>query len=136
VNKYVIALFINTILITSVFAEEEYKPIFPTGLPAQSKNSILNEYENAASSRSVKIAISAWEAFLAEYTYGDPSQVEDLTALLFIRQAHFELARLYYLQGNIISGDDLMRQINGFNIYSSPEISNGKRWCKTEGYCQ
>jgi len=126
---------ISTLLITPTFAEE-YKPVFQSALPAQLDNTLVSEYKSASQSKNINMAITAWENFLTQYSYTEPAEIGDLTDLIFIRQAHFELARLYYLNGNVVGGDKLINEISNFNVYSSPEISNGKKWCTLEGYCR
>jgi len=133
--KFLTILIVSAFLIPSAFAEE-YKPIFQLDLPVQLENTLLNSYKSASQSSNINMATEAWKRFLAEYSYDDPSEVGDLTALIFIRQAHFELARLYYIKGNVVGGDSIIKKINDFNIYTSPEINNGKKWCDLEGYCQ
>jgi len=74
-------------------------------------------YAKAASSTSAKEALERWQGFLAEYANGEPG---DLTELTLIRQAHFELARLYYLSGRTSEADQLIRKADEYTVEAAP----------------
>ena len=91
---------------------EAYQPLFSAS-SAKTMGLVGESYAKAASSTSVAEAIERWQHFLAEYANGEPA---DLTELTLIRQAHFELARLYYLGGRTSDADHLMRKADAYTL--------------------
>ena len=95
---------------------ESYQPLFSAS-PAKSMGLVGASYAKAAGSTSAKEAIERWQAFLAEYANGEPG---DLTELTLIHQAHFELARLYYLSGRTSEADKLIRKADEYTVEATP----------------
>ncbi len=93
-----------------------YQPLFSANA-AKSMGLVGGSYAKAASSTSAKEAIERWQGFLAEYANGEPG---DLTELTLVRQAHFELARLYYLSGRTSEADQLIRKADEYTVEATP----------------
>jgi DNA-binding SARP family transcriptional activator len=70
-------------------------------------------YLLAYRSSTSEVAIKRWEKFLDEYA-NDGESIEDLTELILLRQAHYELMRLYYQNGRIKEGA-LKNQVQHFS---------------------
>lgn len=131
---YIFVIFCCSIELS--IASDQYEALFEIDMPEQISNGLLRDYVNATESLNEIIAISNWETYIKKYAYNGPYEVEDLTHLVFVRQAHFELARLYYMHNKSAAADAILKIANEFVVYTSPELSNGKKWCKVEGYCQ
>jgi hypothetical protein len=110
-----------------------YKPALEVDLDAQA-GAIAAAYLHANRSTNPDEAIDRWKKFLAEYANGGQS-IEDLTELTFVRQAHLELMRLYYLKGRIKEADNLLRKAEDYVVYSVPQPAAAEHWCRTNKYC-
>lgn len=103
-----------------------YKPLFEVKLRA--KSGIAGDYMNAYRSLSVGAAIQNWEAFSKRYAVSE--NIESLTSLVLIRQAAYELARLYYLADEVKKGDEQMIRATEITAYQVKSIGN-KFWCRS-----
>lgn len=134
------ALFLCVWVSLSAFAGEDvsaekYVPLFEVDV-AYEPGTVTDDYMKAYRSPNQNIAIQRWEAFLSEHVQSEPATIEDMTDLVLIRQAHYELMRLYYLAGRAADADKLLIKANDLVVYSSPEPGEAKRWCRRYGYCQ
>ena len=123
---------------TTLAASSAYEPLFPLD-PAMSANprgTVLGDYAHAQRSEDSDVAITRWEQFLDDYAYRDPVAIDDLTQLNFVRLAHYELLRLYYILDKTDQADALLRKTENLTVYSSPPIGDTTRWCKVNGYCR
>jgi DNA-binding SARP family transcriptional activator len=111
----------------------KYKPAFVVKFPADS-SPIVAAYLLAYRSSTSEVAIKRWEK-LDEYA-NDGESIEDLTELILLRQAHYELMRLYYQNGRIKEGNRLLKKAENFTAYSVPEPSQAISWCKENKYCE
>lgn len=114
---------------------EKYVPLFEVDV-AYDPGTVTDDYMNAYRSPTQDIAIQKWEAFLSEHVQSEPATIDDMTDLTLIRQAHYELMRLYYLSGRAADADELLKKANDLVVYSSPEPGEAKRWCRRYGYCK
>lgn len=112
---------------------EKYKPAFDVKLDASS-NPLVAAYLQASRSPTSDVAIKRWEAFLGEYVNNEDS-IEDITDLTLLRQAHFELMRLYYQKGRVVEADGLLKKADDFEVFAVPEPSKAKSWCSLNKYC-
>ncbi len=119
-----------------VLASDDYTPLFDHQSNNEINHTLLGDYKKATESKDIRSATKNWEEFLYNYSYGAPVDFEDLTHLIYVRQAHFELARLYYLQKSIKKADALIIKASSFTVYSRPQLNNGARWCILQGYCK
>jgi hypothetical protein len=87
----------------------------------------------ASRSPTVEIAIKRWESFLGDYA--EDESIEDITDMTLLRQAHFELMRLYYQKGRIAEADGLLKKADDFAAFSVPESDKAKLWCNQNKYC-
>jgi hypothetical protein len=110
----------------------KYKPAFEVKLHAKT-SPIVAAYLNASRSPTDEIAIKRWEAFLGEYAANE--SIEDLTDMTLLRQAHFELMRLYYQKGRIAEADGLLKKTDDFEAFSVPDPDKAKLWCNQNKYC-
>ena len=120
------------------FAAEElpgvkYKPVFEVQMNANT-SAVVAAYLHAYRSTSPEIAIKRWEAFLAEYAADD--SIEDITDLTLIRQANFELMRLYYQNGKLSEADKLLKKSDDYTAFSMPEPGKARMWCRQNQYCE
>ena len=119
------------------FADElpgiKYKPVFEVQLKANT-SPIVAAYLHAYHTSSPEIAIKRWEAFLEEYAADD--SIEDITDLTLIRQANFELMRLYYQNGKITEADALLKKSDDYVAFSMPEPEKARMWCRQNQYCE
>lgn len=116
-------------------AQEKYEPLYEMDA-AYEPSSITESYMKAYRSPTVDGAIDAWKEFIEANSYDEEPEVSDLTDLTLIRQAHYELVRLYYINGRKADADSLLKKANELTVFSSPEPGEGKKWCRTHGYCQ
>lgn len=134
----VIAIFAIALTSAAPAADEtsgaKYMPAFVMKFPAAS-SLIVAAYRLAYRSSTSAVAVKRWEKFLDEYANNGES-IEDMTDLILLRQAHFELMRLYYQAGRIKEGDRLLKKAEDFAVYSVPEPSQGISWCKENKYCE
>ncbi len=115
---------------------DKYAPLFPMDC-TYAPGSIMESYINAYRAESIDTAIKRWEAFLKDNsTKTESASFEDLTDLILIRQAHYELMRLYYLKGRTAEADKLLKKATELVVYSAPEPGAAKRWCRTHRYCE
>lgn len=103
-----------------------YKPLFEVKLRA--KTGIVADYMNAYRSLSIGAAIQNWQAFSKRYSASE--NIESLTSLVLIRQAAYELARLYYLNDQVKEGDAQMIHATEITAYQVKSIGN-KFWCRS-----
>ena len=132
----VLSVFLGTPTIAASIA---YEPLFPldSTLASSPRGTVMGDYAIAQSSENPKVAMARWGKFLDDHTYGEPVEFDDLTHLYFVRQAHYELMRLYYIHGRTDEADSLLRQVQGLTVYSPRPIGGDPtRWCKTNGYCR
>jgi hypothetical protein len=120
-----------------LFAADEapvvkYKPAFDIQLNA-STSAIVAAYLKANRSSTPEIAVKRWKAFLSEYA--EDENIEDMTDLTLIRQANFELMRLYYQKGQFVEADKLLKKVADYTVYSMPEPAMGKEWCRSNNFC-
>ena len=114
-------------------AADKYQPAFSIeGLSAS--GGLMDAYARAANSPTSAAAISGWQGFLQAFDIGDGA--EDLTALTLIRQARYELMRLYYLVRRRAEGDALLKTIDEMTVYSTPNPTAAEQWCNQRGYCR
>ena len=111
----------------------KYKPVFEIGLDPDA-SSIVAAYVHASQSPNPDIAMKRWERFISEYAE-DPAP-EDITDLTLLRQAHFELMRLYYRKGRVKEADRLLKKADDYAVYSVPEPAAAEQWCKENKFCQ
>ena len=113
---------------------DSYKPLFEVNLPydAGSTGNVVTEYMKATKSKTQKEALTAWEAFKEEYP---DDSVEDITSLTLVRQASFELARLYYLANRPADGDREIKRASEITAYDVPEPDQARTWCRNNNYC-
>jgi hypothetical protein len=111
----------------------KYKPAFEVQLSANT-STVVAAYLHAYRSASREIAIRRWEAFLEEYATDD--SIEDITDLTLIRQANFELMRLYYQNGKIVEADKLLKKSDEYAAFSLPEPEKARMWCRENQYCE
>lgn len=113
----------------------KYTPLFVVDLPydASSGGNVVSDYMKASLSKTDKEALVAWEAFAKQYT--DMDDIEDLTSLVLMRQASFELARLYYLVGRSADGDREIKRASEITAYSAPDPDQARRWCRSNNHC-
>jgi hypothetical protein len=111
---------------------DKYKPAFNVNLDAKT-SPIVAAYLNASHSPAAEIAIKRWEAFLGEYEADE--SIEDITDMTLLRQAHFELMRLYYQKGRTVEADGLLKKADDFTAFSVPEPEKAKLWCNQNKYC-
>ena|SRR5258705_12990816 len=120
VSRIFVAVALGALLLSCTPKRETsaapYQPLFSASA-AKSMGLVGKSYANAASSPSATVAMGRWKAFLAEYANGEPG---DLTELTLVRQAHFELARLYYLNGQASEADQLMRKAEDYTVEAAP----------------
>lgn len=110
----------------------KYMPAFDVKLDTKT-SPIVGAYLNASRSPTAEIAIKRWESFLGDYAENE--FIEDLTDLTLLRQAHFELMRLYYQKGRIAEADGLLKKADDFATFSVPEPDKAKLWCNQNKYC-
>lgn len=120
------------------FAAEElpgvkYKPVFEMQMSANT-SAVVAAYLHAYRSSSPEIAIKRWEALLEEYAADD--SIEDITDLTLIRQANFELMRLYYQNGKFAEADKLLKKSDDYMAFSMPEPEKARMWCRQNQYCE
>lgn len=116
--------------------EVRYVPLFTMDATYE-PGSVTESYIKAYRARTVDTAIKQWELFLKENAgKTESSSFEDLTDLTLIRQAHYELMRLYYFKGRTVEADTLLKRANELVVYTAPEPGAAKRWCRTYGYCE
>jgi len=113
----------------------KYTPLFIVDLPydASSSGNVVSDYMKASTSKTNKEALVAWEAFAKQYT--DMDEIEDLTSLVLMRQASFELARLYYVVGRSADGDHEIKRASEITAYSVPDPDQARRWCRSNNHC-
>lgn len=113
---------------------EAYTPLFKVNLPyeAGSAGNVVSDYMKATKSKTQKEAVAAWEAFKDEYP---DDSVEDITSLTLVRQASFELARLYYLANRTADGDREIKHASEITSYDVPEPDQARTWCRSNNYC-
>jgi hypothetical protein len=111
----------------------KYSPAFEIGLDPGA-SAIVAAYLRASQSPTSEIAITRWENFLAEYA--EDRSPEDITDLTLVRQAHFELMRLYYRKGRVKEADRLLKKADDYAVYSVPEAAAAERWCKAHKFCE
>jgi hypothetical protein len=114
-------------------ADGKYKPAFEMTLPATS-GTIVADYRRAYRSATAQMAVKRWEEFLRKY--GDGESIEDITDLTLLRQASYELMRLYYQMGRSEEADILLRKAADYATYSIPEPAKAKQWCETNKFCE
>ena len=112
-----------------------YRPLFEVNLPydANAAGNVVSDYMKAAKSKTQKEALAAWETF--EKRYPDTDSIEDITGLTLVRQASFELARLYYLVNRTADGDREIRRASEITAYDVPEPDQARTWCRNNNYC-
>lgn len=118
---------------SEVSTQIKYKPAFSVNLDAKT-SPIVAAYLNASRSTTPEVAIKRWEAFLEEYA--EDESIEDITDMTLLRQAHFELMRLYYQKGRIAEADGLLKKADDFAAFSVPEPDKAKLWCNQNKYCE
>jgi hypothetical protein len=111
----------------------KYRPAFEIGLDPGA-GPIVAAYLHASQSPTPEVAMKRWEAFLAEYA--EDRSPEDITDLTLLRQAHFELMRLYYRKGRVKEADRLLKKADDYAVYSVPEAAAAGEWCKVNKFCQ
>lgn len=116
-------------------ASEKYVPLFDVDV-AYEPGTITDEYMKAYRSQNRETAIKEWEKFLAENVLTEPPEFADVTDLTLIRQAHYELVRLYYLVGRSGDADKLLIKANDIVVFMAPEPGEAKKWCIIRGYCK
>jgi len=81
-------------------------------------------------------ALKQWEKFAESYL-GESVRdgMEDVTDMILLRQASYELARLYYMQGLTEKGDKRLLASEDMVAYSMPSKEQGRSWCRTHKYC-
>ena len=135
--RLILLIFISVAQAGISFAEElpgvKYKPVFEVQLHANT-SPIVAAYLHANHSSSPETAIKRWEAFLEEYAADD--SIEDITDLTLIRQANFELMRLYYQNGKIVEADKLLKKSDDYTAFSMPEPEKARMWCRQNEYCE
>lgn len=109
-----------------------YKPAFGVGLPPTSSE-IVADYIRASRSPTPDVAVKRWREFLRKWA--DDASIEDMTELTLLRQAHFELMRLYYQMGHAREADILLRKADDYAVYSVPEPAKARQWCQTNKFC-
>lgn len=115
---------------------EKYHPLFAMD-GAYAPGSTMEGYMYAYRAENVATAIKRWESFLTDNSdKTESTSFEDLTDLTLIRQAHYELMRLYYLKGKTTEADKLLKKATELVVYSAPEPGAAKRWCRTHRYCE
>jgi len=112
----------------------QYVPLFEVDM-AHEPGTIAESYMKAYHSPTRDTAIKQWEAFLAEYVQNEPPTFEDITDQTLLRQAHYELMRLYYLDGRIAEADKILKKADDLVVYSVPDSIEARRWCKRHNYC-
>lgn len=113
---------------------QEFVPIFEVDMEYE-PGTVTESYMKAYQSPTRATAIKQWEAFLAEYAQNDPPTFEDITDQTLLRQAHYELMRLYYLEGRIAEADKILKKADNLVVYSVPDTLEARRWCKRHNYC-
>jgi len=113
---------------------DKYIPLFEVNLPydAGTAGNVVSDYMRATKSKTQKEALAAWEAFKDEYP---EDSVEDITGLTLVRQASFELARLYYLANRTADGDREIKHASEITTYNVPEPDQARAWCRNNNYC-
>ncbi len=114
--------------------KQQYVPLFVVDM-AHEPGTMSENYMKAYHSPSRYTAIQQWEAFLAEYVKNDTPTFEDITDQTLLRQAHYELMRLYYLAGRTTEADKILKKADDLVVYSVPDASEARRWCKRRNYC-
>ena len=114
---------------------EKYTPLFEADV-AFEPGTITEKYMKAYRSQNRETAIQEWESFLAENDITKPPDFVDVTDLTLIRQAHYELVRLYYLVGRSADADKILIKANDIVVFLAPEPEEGKKWCRVRGYCK
>ena len=112
-----------------------YTPLFKVNLPYDSTatGNVVSDYMKAMKSNTRQEALAAWEAF--EKRYPDTDSIEDITGLTLVRQAAFELARLYYLANRSADGDREIKRASEITAYDVPEPEQARAWCRNNNYC-
>jgi len=114
---------------------EKYVPLFEADV-AFEPGTISEKYMKAYRSQNRETAIQEWEKFLVENVITEPPEFTDVTDLTLIRQAHYELVRLYYLVGRSADADKTLIKANDIVVFLAPEPEEGKKWCRIHGYCK
>jgi hypothetical protein len=139
-KRFLIGLVIVAVCVTLPIAANaaedstptKYKPAFDVKLDANTGPMVV-AYLKASRSPTSDVAIKRWEAFLGEYA--EDESIEDITDMTLLRQAHFELMRLYYMKGRITEADELLKKADDFAAFSVPEPAKAKLWCNQNKYC-
>ena len=76
--------------------------------PAERPGTVDGDFKRALLTQTRAEAQQRWRAFLRDH---DPGEYEDGAHARRVRAAKFELARLYYLMGQIAEGDELLREL-------------------------
>jgi len=114
--------------------KQQYVPLFVVDM-AHEPGTMTENYMKAYHSPTRDTAIMQWEAFLAEYVQNDTPTFEDITDQTLLRQAHYELMRLYYLGGRTTEADKLLKKADDLVVYTVPVSLEARRWCKRRNYC-
>ena len=138
--QLIAAIFLGMLVSLPAFASEvagteKYVPLFEVDNPYE-PGTVTEGYMKAYNSKTREAAIPQWEAFLAEYVQNEPPSFEDVTDLTLIRQAHYELMRLYYLAGRLADADKILIKAHDIAVFMAPEAGEAKKWCRIRGYCK
>jgi len=136
---FIVAVFLGVLVSQTAMAGEasdtqKYVPLFEVDMVYE-PGTVTESYMKAYQSPSRGTAIKQWEAFLAKYAQNDPPTFEDITEQTLLRQAHYELMRLYYLGGRTAEADKILKKADDLVVYSVPDTLEARRWCKRHNYC-
>jgi hypothetical protein len=115
-----------------------YRPLYAVDIPFDpaAKGTILSDYMYAYNSKTTEEALKRWEAFSRTHLEDPDTEIDDLTALTLLRQAAYELARLYYLTGSARRGDEQLLKAENLVVYTMPNKEQGRTWCQSNGFCK
>ena len=117
---------------------ESYRPLYKVNIANDTdiKGAISTDYMYAYHSKTSEEALKRWVVFSDTYLKDPDIEIDDLTSLTLLRQAAYELARLYYLMGNEKKGDEQLLKAESLVVYTMPNDDQGKTWCRARGFCE
>lgn len=117
---------------------DSYRPLYTVDIPDEpsTKGTILSDYMYAYRSKTTDEALKRWEAFSRAHLEEPDIEIDDLTALSLLRQGAYEIARLYYLTGNVKMGDERFLKAESMMVYTMPNKEQGRTWCQSNGFCK